>query len=168
MSRIFVWAWMVLRTQLKASCYTYAACMFVYVLVSSPLLFSFSVVRIWALSSECNIDLVEFTGQIPILPSDLMKEIDVNPEAFHQGLHKQCIVSLTFLGTNLLALSVIFLSQLRSSSQQCLTISFFLMLKPLTELMCLFGPSFTECLKLPRCNALQLGIFARFRFKAYR
>ena len=57
-------------------------------LVSSPLLFSFSLFRIWAISSECNIDLVKCKGYIPVLPSDLIEEIDVNPEAFHQGLHK--------------------------------------------------------------------------------
>ena len=114
------------------------------ILVSSSLLFPYSVARTSAISSECNIDLVEYTDWMPLLLSDLMEEIDVNPQAFHQGLHNYCTVSLIFLGINLLVLSGIFLSMLRSASPQCLTIQFFLMPQSLTELQCLFYRDFKE------------------------
>ena len=74
-----------MRTKLKTTCSTYAASVFVCILFSSSLLFPFSVFRTSAECSECNIDLVEYTDWMPLLPSDLMEEFDVNPEAFHQG-----------------------------------------------------------------------------------
>ena len=76
-----MWTW------LRITCYTSAKSVFVCILVSSSLLFPFSVVRTSAISSECNIYLVEYTDWMPLLPSDLIEEIDVNPQAFHQGLH---------------------------------------------------------------------------------
>ena len=61
--------------------------MLVCVFFSCPLLLSFPVGRAWAIRSECNIEQVEFTDLMPLLPSELMEKIDVNPETFHQGLH---------------------------------------------------------------------------------
>ena len=59
------------------------------------------------------------------------------------GFFKECMVSLIFLGTNLLSLSITFFwSKLKlwSASQQCLAISFLSQSQFLTDILCSFDP----------------------------
>ena len=75
------------------------------------------------------------------------------------GFFKECMVSLIFLGINLLSLSITFFwSQLKlwSASQQCLAISFLSQSQFLTDLLCSSECDFKDRLDSPKLTARQL------------